>query len=430
MATAESFESRRYTVVSSDTHAGADLRDYKPYLRRDLHEEFEAWVSSFSDGWQDYDVEQAEAHDEGIRIGVSSFMSPYNWDSDKRLMHLEGQGIAAEVLFPNTVPPFYPTGVISAAAPATPKEYYYRWAGVQAHNRWLAEFCSATPGRRAGIAQVFLTDIDDAVAEVRWAKAAGLAGVIIPGDHHRLLVNLFDLRLDPFWSVCEELDFPVHRHTTAVSDPETAESGAGGSALGFYESSPFVIRTLPQLMIGGVFHRHPKLKFVITEATAAWAPPLLASLDAWFEAARTKGTKVYTGGHRAVEGQDMLPSEYFARNCYLGSFLAAADIAARHKIGVDRLMWGSDYPHHEGTYPHTDLALRANFSDVPENEVCQILGTTAGDVYNLDMRYLQSISDRIGPTVAEVAKPLKVEDYPKNTACTTFVDLPEAFVTA
>ena len=134
-----------------------------------------------------------------------------------RLAHMDAEGIAGEVIFPKTVPPFYPSGAITAPAPSTEDEYLHRWAGIQAHNRWLVDFCAQTPGRRAGLVQVFLANIDDAIAEVRWAKEAGWAGVLIPGDHHSQLVNLYEPALDPFWAVCSELQMPVHRHSIMVS---------------------------------------------------------------------------------------------------------------------------------------------------------------------------------------------------------------------
>ena len=83
---------------------------------------------------------------------------------------MDGDGIAAEMIFPNTVPPFYPRGIINSAGPATAEEYRLRRAGIKAHNRWLVDFCSQAPGRRVGLAQIFLNDVDDAVSEVRWAK--------------------------------------------------------------------------------------------------------------------------------------------------------------------------------------------------------------------------------------------------------------------
>jgi predicted TIM-barrel fold metal-dependent hydrolase len=423
-------EPRPYVVISADTHAGADLLDYRPYLDREFHDEFDTWASDFSEGWESFDTAQmfdtaqVEAYDENLRVGVASFKSPYNWDSAKRLEHLQRDGIVAEVVLPNTVPPFFPSGVVTAPAPTTKEEYRLRWAGVKAHNRWLAEFCADTPGRRAGIAQIFLTDVDDAVAEVRWAKEHGLSGIIIPGDHHRKLNNLFELSLDRFWAACAELDLPVLRHSQAVSDPETPESGPAGPAIGIFEGFPFLARTLPQLMIGGVFHRHPKLKFVFTEALGAWVLPALKTLDVWFAEAKTKGSVAYPFGYPAIKDYEFTPSEYFARNCYIGSFLTENDIDARYKIGTDRIMWGADYPHHESTWPYSTIALRMNFAAVPENEVRMMVGATAAKIYGFDLDYLQTIADKVGPSVEELTKPVPASEVPTTSVCPTFLASP------
>jgi predicted TIM-barrel fold metal-dependent hydrolase len=421
-------QASRYVVISADTHAGANIVDYKQYLDSEFHDDFDAWAVNFHDGWQDFELgsskelapsEAEEVDDDALRLGVGSFMSPYNWESDTRMRHLEGEGVVGEVIFPNTVPPFYPSGVLSAAAPRTKEEYRYRSAGVKAHNRWLADFCAAVPGRRAGVAQIFLTDIDDAVAEVHWAKEHGLSGILIPSDHHRGLVNLYGRQLDPFWAACSETGLPVHRHVQPASDAD--ESGPAGAALGIFEIIPFFSRTLPQLMIGGVFHRHPNLKFVCTEAMGAWVPSVLANLDRWYKLARTeKGSTIYVYGHDAISDQTMLPSEYFARNCYLGSFLADLDIAARHNIGLDRIMWGSDYPHQEGTYPYTELALRKNFSGVPEDEVRMMVGGNAAKVYGFDLPFLQTVADKFGPTVERLTVPVSPEEIPIANVCPTF----------
>src|SRR5262245_28779016 len=95
---------RRYALFSSDGHAGADLHDYRAYLPRAFHDEFDRWVADFHEPWAEYDTELVDIDDEYIRIGQASFLSPYNWDSEKRLAHLDGQGIAVEVLFPTPCP--------------------------------------------------------------------------------------------------------------------------------------------------------------------------------------------------------------------------------------------------------------------------------------------------------------------------------------
>src|SRR5262245_51925846 len=143
-------DGRRYTLISSDAHAGASIQGYKPYLASKYHDEFDAWAAKFHDGWDAIDAE-LETDDPNLRVGTSSFLSPNNWESDTRLEHQNAEGIAAEIIFPNTVPPFYPSGAVTAPGPS-PEQYEHRWAGVQAHNRWLKDFCDLALGRRGGLA--------------------------------------------------------------------------------------------------------------------------------------------------------------------------------------------------------------------------------------------------------------------------------------
>jgi predicted TIM-barrel fold metal-dependent hydrolase len=421
-------DSDRYLVISSDGHAGADLRDYRAYLDSEFHEEFDAWAEGFFEPWAEYDKELADTDDENLRIGVASSGSIYNWDSDKRLAHLDAEGVAAEVLFPNTVPPFYPSGAVTAPAPSNAEEYRYRRAGVQAHNRWLVDFCSQAPGRRAGMAQVFLNDVDDAIADVRWAKEAGLAGILIPSDHMSQLVNLFERRLDPFWAACSDLGMPVHRHAIAVGPPETPDLGPAVVALGVHETPLFFQRGLAHLVFGGVFQRFPELQFVFSETGCAWMAVELQRLDGSIAAGRIKGQAAYPLYHRAVESLELTATEYFRRNCNVGvSLMTTVDVEARHQVGVDRLMWGSDYPHHEGTFPHTTLALRWLFADVPPDEVREMTSINAARVYGFDLDALRPIADRIGPTVAEIATPITAAELPETSLSLT---LGEAIRTA
>ncbi|OOK74544.1 amidohydrolase family protein [Mycobacterium kansasii] len=115
----------------------------------------------------------------------------------------------------------------------------------------------------------------------------------------------------------------------------------------------------------------------------------------------------------------MKPSQYWARQCYAGaSFLRPVECAQRHRIGVDRIMWASDYPHLEGTAPYSREALRHTFSDVPADEVAAMVGGNAAAVYRFDLEALAPLADRIGPTVAEVAEPLAA--VPADATSTAF----------
>ena len=140
-----------YVVISADCHGGGEIHEYRDYLASKYHDEFDAWVA-------DYQIPFAD---------LLGDIGKRNWDSDRRLRDLEADGIAAEVIFPNTIPPFFPGGaLVTQAPPADAHELELRWAGLQAHNRWLADFCAAVPGRRAGIAQIMLHDVDASVEEI------------------------------------------------------------------------------------------------------------------------------------------------------------------------------------------------------------------------------------------------------------------------
>jgi predicted TIM-barrel fold metal-dependent hydrolase len=399
--------SRPSAIVSSDCHAGADLRDYKPYLERRWHDAFDAWASTYTDAWARIDTESE------YKAGVSSFLSPLNWDSTKRLEVLESQGIVAEVLFPNTTPPFSPNGLLAAPGPRSRDEYERRWAGIRAHNRWLKDFCQAAPGRRFGVAQLFVDDIDDAVAEIRWARESGLSQVLLPSDHHLKLHNLYERRLEPIWSVCEELDMPIGRHGSVVASDLEPESIDEAHACGVFETTYFGHRTLYQLVLGGVFERHPRLKVVFTELGASnWVFDTVGRLDGFAMGAGMEGTIPNLFAGRAVGKLSMRPSDYVRRHCYFGATASINDFEHRHELGIDKLMWGADFPHHEGTVPYTLEVLRETVTDIPDDELRAILAGNAAALYGGDMTFLQGVADRIGFTPEQVATPTPRDELP------------------
>jgi predicted TIM-barrel fold metal-dependent hydrolase len=403
----DSSSGKRYVLISSDCHAGADLLDYKPYLEKRWHDEFDAWAASYFDPWADIDTESE------WKAGVSSFMSPLNWDSNKRLEALETEGIVAEVIFPNTVPPFFPNGLLAAPGPRTSEEYERRWSGIKAHNRWLKDFCDEAPGRRFGVAQLFIDDVDDAVQEIRWAKDAGMRQVLLPSDHHLKLYNLYYASLEPIWSVCEELDMPIGRHGSVVGSDAEPESIDAAHAVGVLETTFFGHRTLGQLILSGVFERHPNLKFVFTELGAGmWYANAIDGLDRFCHGAKIDGMIVNMFAGKAVEKLSMLPSEYGNRNVWFGAAVPPDVLEIHRELGLDKLMWGADFPHHEGTAPYTTEVLRATLSSAPENEVRQILGGNAAALYGADVELLQSVADEVGPAVEEIASPLQPDAFP------------------
>ena len=170
---------------------------------------------------------------------------------------------------------------------------------------------------------------------------------------------------------------------------------------GFYSQRPFV-----QMLLSGVFERYPRLKFVMTEQGCAWLPSLLAQLDRTIQGIRSTGAT----GEIKYSSEHVLPrdaSDYFRQNVWMGvSNPGPADVAARSVMGPDRFMWGSDYPHDEGTHPYTREHLRARFSSVPADELQALLGGNAAALYDFDMAALAPLAASVGPTVSEIATPI------------------------
>jgi predicted TIM-barrel fold metal-dependent hydrolase len=383
--------SDHYIVISADTHAGGSHQQYREFLDPKYRDDFDAWRNKYKNPFKDL-------KDTDLRIR--------NWDDERRDSDQNGDGVVGEVIFPNTVPPFFPNFVLFAQPP-TPDEYEHRHAGIQAHNRWLADYVSRKPEARAGIGQIFLNDLDDAIADAKWCHENGLRGGILVGSVPPTcdwIKPLYDPYYDPLWATCAELGIPVNAH-----------SGTGGPVyqkapamplVHFLEIPFYSQRPLAYMILGGVFERHPDLKFVLTEAGCAWIPEMLKHLDGLM--ANIRGNAV---GEMRFDGELVPPrsaTEYFHQSCYVGvSQPTPADIkAALGPVGIDRVMWGSDYPHEEGTGPFTKEHLRQVMGQLPPEQIQQILAENAAKLYNFDLDALRPAADQFGPTVAEVAQPL------------------------
>ncbi len=394
----------RYVVISVDGHAGADLRDYRPFLAAAWHDEFDAWAGAFVNPWGDLVNPDADR----------------NWNSDRRLRELGADGVVAEVLFPNTIPPFFPSGSLLAPLPSA-AEYDRRWAGIQAHNRWLAAFCAEAPKQRAGLIQILLNNVDDAVSEIRWGAANGLTGgVMLPGVVAGSdIAPLYSPVYEPIWQTCAELDLTISHHSGA--GVPAMDMTAAGRAVTLIEIPIFSHRGMWHLMYAGVFERYPDLRFVLTEQGTGWVPGTLASLDWFHHRMLVPGAAEGLFGGEAASAMSLTPSEYFARNCFIGaSFLRKVECDVRHLVGVDRIMWGADYPHSEGSTPHTREALRVTFAEVPVVETKMMLGETAARVYGFDWDHLAGLAALVGPTIAEVHVPL--DAFPEGSTCGAFDD--------
>ena len=197
----------RYTIISADCHAGGSHEQYREYLEAEWLDEFDAWRGEYT---------QPVPRPAGRR-------PRRNWDDERRIADLEADGQVAEVTFPNTVPPFFPTGVVIAARRPDAEDYRRRWAGLRAHNRWLADWC-AQPPRRAAPASARSSSTTSTPRSPRCGGSHdhGLrGGVLIPGiPDDSDLPPYYSDHYDRLWAVCEELGVVVNHHTAGSGIPD------------------------------------------------------------------------------------------------------------------------------------------------------------------------------------------------------------------
>ncbi|CAB4959134.1 MAG: amidohydrolase family protein [Actinobacteria bacterium] len=393
MGTVGSGADERYIVISADGHAGANIADYRPYLEAKWQAEFDDWAATYENPYDDLEGD----------------LGGRNWDSSRRLSDLEADGIVAEVIYPNTIPPFFPKTSLTAQPPAlTTADAERRWAGLKAHNRWLVDFCNDTPGRRAGVVQINLLDIPGSINEMRQAKDSGLfGGVLLPGTPPGLGVpQLHDACYEPLWQACEELEMPVNHHTGSAAPP--MGPNPEDTIMFLLEVSWYAHRALYQLMIGGALERHPNLQLVFTEQGTAWVPDELTRLDYFFgRLGSGDGSQESVWGAEVMDKLTLTPSEYWARQCHLGaSFIRQHEVGARERVGTHRIMWGCDYPHLEASTPYSREQLRFAFEGLTKAEIELMTCDNAAALYGFDVDALRPVAAQFGPLVSEISTPL------------------------
>jgi predicted TIM-barrel fold metal-dependent hydrolase len=394
----------RYLVISSDCHAGLPPEQYRDYLDPKYRDAFDIALP--------IQIEQTKAAskmflvddiNEDWRKDIEHELTGA-WDHEQRNKVMDDDGIAGEVIYPDGItemnmPPF-------GAGLSLPTENIVpelQWAGARAHNRWLAELCQMAPERRAGVAICpALWDVDEAVKEVRWAKENGLRGGIMIPPMWGKLAPYHDPKYEPLWAACEELDVVINLHsgpadTEAYFGPIPAPEGhkPHPGAMGIYicEVAWWMARPLTFMIWGGVFERYPKLKVALTEGTSVWVPEYLAMMDQRYSETHYSAK---LGDYRSH--LSMKPSDYFNRNVFLGaSCMPRREAELRHEIGVGNLMWGSDYPHPEGTWPTTREQMIETFRGVPDAEITAMLGENAVEVFGFDREKLAPLVARVGP---------------------------------
>jgi predicted TIM-barrel fold metal-dependent hydrolase len=292
------------------------------------------------------------------------------WDPAQHLADMRLDGVAGEVLYPSQGL-FY----FRIADPALMSAIF------RAYNDWLAEFCRADRARLKGIAMINLDDVGDGIKELERAARLGLAGAMI--TEYPLEDRRYDQpEYEPFWAAAEAVGMPLSLHTATRrqgkvrgSGAKTLRDAASRATKAFYPAL-----SMCDMIFSGVFDRHPRLTLAIVEFELAWAPHLLDTMDYTYRERHEEAIYRFKNGMR--------PSDFFHANVVLSFQEDAIGIRLRDVIGVDNMMWGSDYPHSESTFPQSCRILAEILAGVPEAEQAKIVGGTTARVYGFDVTKL------------------------------------------
>jgi uncharacterized protein len=306
-----------------------------------------------------------------------------------RLVDMDADGIDVSVLYPSMAMFFGPCDPIPAL-----RDIEFVADCIRAYNDWIAEFCSAAPERLFGVAAVPLQDPERAVHELERAVGQlGLRGAFIRPSAYVDELPLNHPVYDPFWAACQDLDVPVGLHPGVHVDTpgacvkfglvEPSENLLvsnmamnelhGGSGLGQAVGNTVdMVVTLGRLLMGGVCERFPRLRILVLESGGGWVPTQLQRMDEQVQAFPLEQRWL-----------SMLPSEYFARQCWVSFEPDEWNLAACAKrLGADRIVWASDYPHpeyHEGVVDE----LREGLAPLSPAERARVLGVNAVEAYSL-----------------------------------------------
>jgi predicted TIM-barrel fold metal-dependent hydrolase len=289
------------------------------------------------------------------------------YDPDQHLKDMALDGVAGEVLYPSQ-------GL-----------FYFKIADTKlmsaifrAYNDWLAEFCRTDPARLKGIAMINVDDVEDAVSELERAARLGLCGAMIteyPAEDRRYDQSEYER----FWAAAASLDMPLSLHTATRRTGKIRGAGTGTlrDASSRATKAFYPALSMCDMIFSGVFERHPRLMLAIVEFELSWAPNVLTSMDYTYRERHGEALYRFKNG--------MLPTDFFHRNVVLSFQEDGIGIRLRDVIGVDNIMWGSDYPHSESTFPESRRILSEILSGVPDDEQTKIVGGNTARVYGFDL---------------------------------------------
>jgi len=303
-----------------------------------------------------------------LKTGTYADARPGGWDPAQRLPDMELDGVEAEVLY--TTLGF--------------RLFWLKDAGLQracfrVYNDWLAAYCSYAPRRLKGLALISLYDPKEGAQELERCARLGLKGAMIwcsPPADQPYSSEIYE----PFWAAAQDLDMPVSLHAITGMERIPWEYGAEKRAMRSTVTPHEIEKSFSILILSGVLERFPRLKIVSAENNCGWLPYYLQRMDRGFARFGPSGTVTPWATKLTLK-----PSEYFRRQMYCTFIDDSFGVASRHWIGVDNVMWSSDYPHTASTWPHSRDIIERDFKEVSEVEKRKIVRENVAQLYGFDL---------------------------------------------
>lgn len=306
--------------------------------------------------------------------GKFAEVRPASYDPARYLTENEQDGIWASVIYPSQ-------GLVLYAVPDTEVVS----AAMRTYNDWVAEFCSHDPRRLKAVAMINVDDVEEAVRELERARGLGLAGGLISvappaWGSYRLPIY------DRLWAAAQDLEMPLSLHVgTDRADPRVGDAAFKLNVKDVppsrFVNQDYQVRiALSEMIYSGVFERFPKLKIGAIEHELSWIPVFLQRLDYNYTDRPPRGPE-----WRRFDDPNVMPSDFFKRNVFVSFQEDPYGLRMRDVYSTDVLLWGSDYPHTESTFPRSREILGHILEDVDRREIPMIVSGNAARLYGFDL---------------------------------------------
>lgn len=380
---------KRYSVISGDSHLELSPDRWRERVPEPYRDRAPRAVK-FPQGGDAVLVERVPLHPVGLSVtggkpyqehrlfGVTWEGSAGTGSPEQRLKEQDQDGVDAEVLF-STIGYRVWRGIRDDAT--------FR-AVVHAYNEFLAEeYCPVAPDRLLALGVIPSTGINDAVAELEYCARTGLKGVmLVTYPSGKGFPTGED---DRFWATAIDVHMPItsHQGMNTGSGPmlQYPRRPQGELDSGFDDPVSYISHAGPaatnvlQLALGGVFDRFPKLRIYFAETMLHWIPGYLEQTDDKYARSRYWAEREY-----GLPQLERPLSEYAREHCYFGFVKDRFGVEMRHRIGVDHVMWASDFPHAVGDWPNSRAVIQELFEGVPDEERYLMLAGNVVEFFNLD----------------------------------------------